>query len=79
MRAQFTNFIVDEAKMAKTNDAVFSHCLPMRRNVKATDGVADSPNSLIIEEAANRLPTQKALMAVLCGATIETEQEISLV
>jgi N-acetylornithine carbamoyltransferase len=61
-------FIVDEAKMARTNDATFSHCLPMRRNVKVTDGVADSSRSLIIEEAANRLHVQKAVMAKLLEA-----------
>lgn len=61
-------FIVDEAKMALTNGAVFSHCLPARRNIKATDAVMDSPNSLIIEEAGNRLHVQKALMATLVGA-----------
>lgn len=59
------HFIVDERKMALTNDATFSHCLPMRRNVKATDGVADSPNSLIIEEAENRLHVQKAVLTAL--------------
>ena len=62
------HFIVDEAKMATTNNACFSHCLPARRNIKATDGVMDSPNSLIIEEAENRLHVQKALMAALAGA-----------
>jgi len=61
------HFIVDEAKMARTNDAVFSHCLPARRNVKATDAVMDSPRSLILEEAENRLHMQKALMARLCA------------
>lgn len=59
------HFIVDEAKMALTNNAVFSHCLPARRNIKATDAVMDSPRSLIIEEAACRLHVQKALMAEL--------------
>jgi len=67
-----THFIVDERKMALTNDAVFSHCLPMRRNIKATDGVVDSPNSLIINEAANRMPTQQAVMATLLGAAPST-------
>lgn len=62
------HFIVDEAKMARTSDAVFSHCLPARRNVKATDGVFDSPRSMIIEEAGNRLHVQKSLMATLLGA-----------
>ena len=61
-------WIVDEEKMALTSDATFSHCLPMRRNVKATDGVADSPRSLIIEEAENRLHVQKAVMSKLLGA-----------
>lgn len=62
------HFIVDEAKMALTSNALFSHCLPARRNLKATDGVMDSPNSLIIEEAANRLHVQKAVMSALVGA-----------
>ena len=61
-------WIVDERKMALTNDATFSHCLPMRRNVKATDGVADGARSLIVAEAANRLPVQKAVMAKLLEA-----------
>jgi len=61
------HFIVDEAKMARTNNAVFSHCLPARRNVKATDAVMDSPRSLILEEAENRLHVQKALMTRLCA------------
>lgn len=61
------HFIVDERKLARTNNAVFSHCLPARRNVKATDAVFDSPNSLIIEEAANRMHVQKALMAALAA------------
>ena len=58
-------WMIDERKMALTNDATFSHCLPMRRNVKATDGVADGPRSLIIEEAENRLHVQKAVMSKL--------------
>ncbi len=65
------HFIVDEAKMARTSDAVFSHCLPARRNVKATDAVFDSPRSMVIEEAANRLHVQKALMTTLLGVAGE--------
>lgn len=65
IRDAHKHFIVDGAKMARTNNAVFSHCLPMRRNIKATDEVADSPRSLIIEEAENRLHVQKALMKTL--------------
>lgn len=65
IRDAHKHFIVDEEKMALTDNGYFSHCLPMRRNVKVTDAVADSPNSLIIEEAANRLPVQKAILKQL--------------
>jgi N-acetylornithine carbamoyltransferase len=65
IRDQFKHFIVDEAKMALTNNGVFSHCLPLRRNIKATDAVMDSPNCLAIDEAENRLHVQKAVMAAL--------------
>lgn len=58
-------FLVDERKMALTANAVVSHCLPMRRNVKIADAVADSAAFLGIEEAENRLHVQKAIMARL--------------
>ena len=67
LRERHRHFIVDEAKMALTDDAVFSHCLPLRRNVKATDAVMDSPRCIAIEEAENRLHVQKAVMATLAG------------
>lgn len=67
IRDQYRHFIVDEAKMALTNNGVFSHCLPLRRNVKATDAVMDSPACIAIEEAENRLHVQKAVMATLAG------------
>jgi len=62
MRQGLKHFIVDERKMALTRDGLFSHCLPVRRNVKVTDGVIDSPRSLVIDEAENRLHVQKAVM-----------------
>ncbi|MDA7801111.1 acetylornithine carbamoyltransferase, partial [Gammaproteobacteria bacterium] len=42
IRDRYKHFIVNEEKMAMTNNAKFSHCLPLRRNIKATDGVMDS-------------------------------------
>ena len=67
IREAHRHFIVDEAKMALTDGAVFSHCLPLRRNVKATDAVMDSAACIAVEEAGNRLHVQKAVMAALVG------------
>ena len=65
-RAQFRgDWIVDEQKMARTNQAIFMHCLPVRRNVIVTDGVIDSPASVVIDEAENRLHVQKAILLKL--------------
>ena len=62
IRDAHKHFIIDEAKMAKTPHALFSHCLPVRRNVKVTDEVLDSPCAVHIDEAENRLHVQKALL-----------------
>jgi N-acetylornithine carbamoyltransferase len=62
LRKNYRHFIVDEEKMALTNNGLFSHCLPLRRNVKATDGVMDSDYCVAIDEAENRLHVQKAIM-----------------
>ena len=63
-RAQYRGqWIVNEDKMNRTNQAIFMHCLPVRRNVIVTDGVIDSPASVVIDEAENRLHVQKAVMA----------------
>jgi len=65
-RKQFrADWIVDRVKMARTNAAIFMHCLPVRRNVIVTDAVIDSANSVVIDEAENRLHVQKAIMAKL--------------
>lgn len=65
VRDAHKHFMVDEAKMQKTNNATFSHCLPLRRNVKASDAVMDADYCLAIEEAENRLHVQKALLSAL--------------
>jgi N-acetylornithine carbamoyltransferase len=67
IRDQYKHFIVDERKMALTNHGVFSHCLPLRRNIKATDAVMDAPYCIAVNEAENRLHVQKAVMAVLAN------------
>lgn len=48
------SWTVDTAHMAVTNNAYFMHCLPVRRNMIVTDDVIESPQSLVIPEAANR-------------------------
>lgn len=58
-------WIVDAKKMSRTNDGAFMHCLPVRRNVIVTDEVLDSPNSVVIDEAENRLHVQKAVLTAL--------------
>ncbi|MFN0023778.1 MAG: N-acetylornithine carbamoyltransferase [Parvularculaceae bacterium] len=65
IRDAHKHFIVDEKKMALTNAALVSHCLPMRRNVKMTDAVFDSAGCIAYEEAENRLHVQKAIMKAL--------------
>lgn len=65
MRDRYRHFMVDEAKMALTNNGVFSHCLPLRRNIKASDGVMDSKACIAVQEAENRLHVQKAIMDTL--------------
>ncbi len=67
LRAPYRHFMVDEQKMALTDNARFSHCLPLRRNIKATDGVMDADYCVALDEAENRLHVQKALMAELIG------------
>ncbi len=48
------NWTVSKEKMALTNNAFFMHCLPVRRNMIVTDDVIESPQSIVIPEAANR-------------------------
>ncbi len=67
IRDAHKHFIVDVDKMRMTNNALVSHCLPMRRNVKMTDAVFDGPTCIAYEEAENRLHVQKAIMKALVG------------
>ena len=53
---------VDAAHMAVTNNAQFLHCLPVRRNMIVSDEVIDSPRSLVIPEAANRVVSAQVVM-----------------
>ena len=55
-------WVVDERHMAITDNAYFMHCLPVRRNMIVSDGVIDSPRSIVIPEAANRVVSAQVVM-----------------
>jgi len=62
----FKGYIVDEALMALAReDAIFLHCLPAYREVEVSEAVLEGKQSLILEEAENRLHAQKGLMVWL--------------
>lgn len=61
--ANLPGWIVDEQKMALSNNAFFMHCLPVRRNVVVSDGVIDSPRSLVLQQANNRTWAAQAVLS----------------
>jgi ornithine carbamoyltransferase len=67
-KKHFAGFQVNEALMARARpDALFMHCLPAHRGEEVTGEVVDSPNSVVFDEAENRLHAQKAVLAILMG------------
>ncbi len=59
------SWMITEEKMALTQGGKFMHCLPVRRNVIVTDAVLDSPDSLIYQQAANRVWAAQAVLQQL--------------
>ena len=65
----FRGYIVDDALMSRAQqDAIFMHCLPAHRGEEVAASVIDGPQSVVWDEAENRLHVQKAIMAHLMGA-----------
>ena len=65
-RRKFAAFQVNDALMKATGKSTFfMHCLPAERGVEVTDSVCDSPNSIIFDEAENRMHIQNAIMVKL--------------
>lgn len=59
------SWTVDSRKMALTDNAYFMHCLPVRRNMIVTDDVIESPQSIVIPEAANRVVSAQTVLKEL--------------
>ncbi len=69
MKKFLPKYQVNESLMAMAkSDAIFMHCLPAKRDSEVTPGVIDGPQSVVWDEAENRLHTQKALLASLIRA-----------
>ncbi|WP_324674645.1 N-acetylornithine carbamoyltransferase [Hymenobacter sp. GOD-10R] len=60
--SQDPSWMVDAQHMSLTNNGKFIHCLPVRRNVEVGDAVLDSPNSLVIQEAGNRVFSMQTVL-----------------
>lgn len=68
---QHKDWICDERMMSLAKkEAIYMHCMPIDRGYEATDAVVDGPQSVIYDEAENRLHVQKALMALTMGGRL---------
>jgi len=75
-RKAFAGFQVNEGLMSYApSDCLIMHCLPAHRGEEITSGVIDGPNSVVFDEAENRLHIQKAILAVLCTRSPVPVQE----
>jgi ornithine carbamoyltransferase len=67
-RADFAQFQVNQKLLAQAADeAIFLHCLPAKRGQEVTDEVIESDQSVVFDQAENRLHVQKALLLMLIG------------
>ena len=62
LRGQLKDWRVTADRMARTNEAAFMHCLPVRRNVVVDDAVIDGPNAIHLDQAEYRLHAQTAIL-----------------
>ena len=71
-RTAFAGFTVDDALLDQAApDAVFLHCLPAHRGEEVTADVIDGPQSVVWQQAENRLPTEEALLYALIAGRWE--------
>jgi N-succinyl-L-ornithine transcarbamylase len=62
------NWMMTNKKLALTNNAKVMHCLPVRRNVELSDEILDGPNSLVTQEASNRVWAAQVVLAEILKA-----------
>jgi N-succinyl-L-ornithine transcarbamylase len=55
--------MLSEKKIKLTNSAKVMHCLPVRRNVELSDEILDSPNSIVTDQASNRIWAAQAVLS----------------
>jgi ornithine carbamoyltransferase len=68
LAANYKNWICDDKMMSRAKkDAIYMHCLPADRGNEVTDSVIDGPQSVVYQEAENRLHTCKGIMALTMG------------
>jgi N-acetylornithine carbamoyltransferase len=66
-RSMHADWMITPPDMARGKDALFMHCLPVRRGVVVADEVLDSPASIVLDQAAARLDVQKATLLHCIG------------
>jgi ornithine carbamoyltransferase len=70
----FARYQVNEKLLSNAKeDVMVMHCLPAHRGLEITDEVLDGPNSIVLDEAENRLHIQKAIMVKLMSTKLETK------
>jgi N-acetylornithine carbamoyltransferase len=69
LREPFREWRLTERRLKRTKGGagIVLHCLPVRRNVEIDDAVLDGPNSVVVDEAENRLHAQRALLLEIMG------------
>jgi N-succinyl-L-ornithine transcarbamylase len=71
--SQDPDWMITPDKMALTNNAKFMHCLPVRRNVVVADAVLDSPNSIVVQQAGNRVWAAQAVLKQMLLAKMKQD------
>lgn len=69
MAAEAGNWMLTNEKLRLTNNSSVMHCLPVRRNVELSDEILDGPNSLVTQEAANRVWAAQSVISELLSET----------